>query len=223
MPMISHSKIKLNAPPNTHPTSIPKIQILPPPLAAANPSPTKRPRKISHHYPRKKKDIPDGVDSEQPEGLSASISSQPRLLHHCDSESAMDGVPVVFEEISESISGNVSTQMAEMVYARYVDAVIEEVVVFTQVCDMLFVVQGWDPRTGTGNVRCTYNHFKTSQLIWNETQTHWFHLERKVVGDELVIVCYCPQGMNDCIHYCFMRNYGKEEFPDGSDDWASSK
>lgn len=88
---------------------------------------------------------------------------------------------------------------------------------------MLFVVQGWDPCTGAGNVCCTYNYFKTPQLIWNETQTHWFHLEWKVVGDELVIVCYCPQGMNDCIHYCFMHDYGREEFLDGSDDWASSK
>ncbi|KAF7300912.1 hypothetical protein MKEN_01317700 [Mycena kentingensis (nom. inval.)] len=47
------------------------------------------------------------------------------------------------------------------------------------------------------------------------TQASWYHLQRTLIADELVIVCKCPSSKpeHDCVHQRFLRDHGNEHFP----------
>jgi hypothetical protein len=46
-------------------------------------------------------------------------------------------------------------------------------------------------------------------------QKSWYHLQRKVIGEELAVVCFCSSS-SKCVHKRFIEEYGEEQFP--SDD-----
>ncbi|KAJ7740000.1 hypothetical protein DFH07DRAFT_751867 [Mycena maculata] len=93
------------------------------------------------------------------------------------------------QKIDTSIFGSLG-------YEEYTEAILQEGGSFYQIGRDLFVVNGWDDRT-------------------KQSKTSWYHLQRTVIGVDIVIVCRCPLATpdNPCVHERFLSEYGDEMFP----------
>ncbi|KAJ6536762.1 hypothetical protein DFH09DRAFT_1091235 [Mycena vulgaris] len=81
-------------------------------------------------------------------------------------------------------------------YEDYTEMILQEGGSFYQISADLFIVSGWDGRT-------------------RKAKTSWYHLQRTIIGADLVIVCRCPLSSPDgrCVHEKFLLEYGAEMFP----------
>ncbi|KAF9455679.1 hypothetical protein BDZ94DRAFT_1302959 [Collybia nuda] len=75
-------------------------------------------------------------------------------------------------------------------FGLYSRAVFSKSVGLYQICETLWAAQGWTSRSG-GNL-------------------HWFHLERKKIGEEVALGCSCAK--KSCYHKRFMEIYGTKQF-----------
>jgi hypothetical protein len=98
-------------------------------------------------------------------------------------------------------------------YRQYASLVLSDCQPFYQISKTIYVVQGWDRKSGEATVRFT------GLMVWFCTdslellQSFWFHLQRKRIGNDWAMACFCPSG-NPCVHVRFARDYGEEQFPD---------
>ncbi|KAJ3504073.1 hypothetical protein NLJ89_g8132 [Agrocybe chaxingu] len=63
----------------------------------------------------------------------------------------------------------------------------------------VYVVQGWDNRR-------------------KETKAYWYHLHSSNVGDQEVLVCFCPTftAHDKCVHIKYFKEFGSYQFPEST-------
>jgi hypothetical protein len=100
-------------------------------------------------------------------------------------------------------------------YQAYVDLVASDCVSFYQLSETVFVVQGWDGNMRSGTVCSNFLVHNFYLICLTTFQRSWYHLQCKVIGEDVVVVCFCSSSLK-CVHKRFIEEYGDEQFP--SDD-----
>jgi len=82
-------------------------------------------------------------------------------------------------------------------FLTFVQSVLAEECSFWQLSRTLFVVNGWDIKSGSAS-------------------STWYHVHQVITGIGKSIACFCPMGKqskNDCFHVHFLQQHGDEKFP----------
>jgi hypothetical protein len=116
---------------------------------------------------------------------------------------------------NDDIAETVKPQAEDVDYDKFVDAVLAEECAVYQLTGSIFIVNGWERKTGMTTVS-SVTTLVHCRLTLTGHKTMWYHLQRTRIGREMIIVCLCPEartnGKQDCLHKRFIEDFG-EEFP----------